>query len=190
MKKKIIFLGYNKKKTKIIDFLRKKKYRVILGGNKKLNIKFLSNSDLILSFGYNKIISKKILSKLPKPPINLHISYLPYNKGSHPNYWSFVENTPSGVSIHEVDEGIDTGKIIYRKKITFKKKHKLTFQSSYNILIKEIEKLFFKNYKFLINNTYKTKTVRSKGTYHKKNELPKNIKSWNIKIIEYLKKIE
>ena len=190
MKKKIIFLGYNKKKTKIIDFLRKKKYRVILGGNKKLNIKFLSNSDLILSFGYNKIISKKILSKLPKPPINLHISYLPYNKGSHPNYWSFVENTPSGVSIHEVDEGIDTGKIIYRKKITFKKKHKLTFQKAYNILIKEIEKLFFKNYKFLINNTYKTKTVRSKGTYHKKNELPKNIKSWNIKIIEYLKKIE
>ena len=185
MKKKIIFLGYNKKKTTIINFLRKKKYRVILGGNKKLNIKFLSNSDLILSFGYNKIISKKILSKLPKPPINLHISYLPYNKGSDPNYWSFVENTPSGVSIHEVDEGIDTGKIIYRKKITFKKKHKLTFQKAYNILIKEIEKLFFKNYKFLINNTYKTK-----GTYHKKNELPKNIKSWNINIIEYLKKIE
>ena len=86
-----------------------------------MNIKFLSNSDLILSFGYNKIISKKILSKLPKPPINLHISYLPYNKGSHPNYWSFVENTPSGVSIHEVDEGIDTGKIIYRKKLLLKK---------------------------------------------------------------------
>lgn len=188
MKKKIFFLGYNRDKTKIIDFLRKK-YEIIFLGQKKINnIKYLMGADLVISFGYNKIIPKKILSKLVRPPINLHISYLPYNKGSHPNFWSFVENTPSGVTIHEIDEGIDTGKIIYQKKINFKKKHEITFESSYNILINEVEKLFFKNYKSLINKKYKTKKINLKGTFHKKSELPKNIKSWNIKIKDYLDK--
>ena len=189
MKKKIIFFGYNKNKTRIINFLRKKKYQVIFLGQKKLNTKTFKNFDLILLFGYRKIIPKRTLSKLNKPPINLHISYLPFNRGSHPNYWSFIENTPSGVTIHEVDKGIDNGKIIYQKKIIFKKKNELTFRSSYNKLIKEVEKLFFKNYKSLINYNYKTKKIISKGTYHKKSELPENIKSWDIKIKDYLNKI-
>ena len=41
------------------------------------------------------------------------MSFLPYNRGSHPNFWSFVENTPKGVSIHEVSNGIDDGDIIF-----------------------------------------------------------------------------
>jgi len=45
---------------------------------------------------------------------------LPYNKGSHPNFWSFIENSPKGVSIHEIDEGIDTGKLIASKKLLLK----------------------------------------------------------------------
>ena len=44
---------------------------------------------------------------MKRPIVNLHISYLPFNRGSHPNYWSFVENTPKGVSIHEIDEQIE-----------------------------------------------------------------------------------
>ena len=66
---------------------------------------------------------------------------MPYNRGSHPNFWSFVENTPAGVTIHEVDEGVDTGKIINQKQIVFDlnhEKNKLTFRSTYKILIREI----------------------------------------------------
>ena len=47
------------------------------------------------------------------------MSYLPFNRGAHPNFWSFVDNTPSGVSIVEIDKGIDTGPVIYKKKIKF-----------------------------------------------------------------------
>ena len=72
--------------------------------------------DLIISFGYNKILKKNILEKISRPPINLHISYLPYNRGAYPNFWSFIKETPKGVSIHEINEGIDKGGIIARKK--------------------------------------------------------------------------
>lgn len=49
--------------------------------------------------------------------INTHPSYLPYNRGKHPYYWAIVDGTPFGVTIHYVDDGIDTGHILWRKRI-------------------------------------------------------------------------
>lgn len=53
------------------------------------------------------------------PVLNLHISYLPWNRGANPNFWSFVENTKKGVTIHEIDEKLDKGKILLRKELEF-----------------------------------------------------------------------
>ena len=86
----------------------------------KLNNEDISNYDWIISYGYNYIISKKIIKKAKNPIINLHISYLPYNRGSYPNYWSFKENTPKGVTIHHIDDGIDTGPVLVQKKLDSK----------------------------------------------------------------------
>jgi methionyl-tRNA formyltransferase len=49
--------------------------------------------------------------------INLHPSFLPYNRGSYPNVWSIVDGTPIGATIHYIDEGIDTGPIIDQSQI-------------------------------------------------------------------------
>ena len=186
-KKKIIFLGYSSKKTKLIKFLRHKKNIVKVFGNKLINKKSIENADLIIAFGYRKIIKNNLLKFSKRPILNLHISYLPYNRGSHPNFWSFIENTPKGVTIHEIDKRIDMGFIVFRKKIVFKKKNNLTFKKTYNTLIKEIEKLFIKNYNKIISGNYSKKKINSKGTFHRSSELPKNIKNWNIKIFDYLK---
>jgi methionyl-tRNA formyltransferase len=67
-----------------------------------------------------KIINEDLVNKLKNPIINLHIGYLPFNRGFHPNLWSFLENTPSGVTIHEIDKGLNTGPIILQKQINFK----------------------------------------------------------------------
>ena len=185
--RKICFLGYSKKKTKLISYLRKKKFKVTEYNNKLLTKKIAQKYDLIISFGYKKIIKKKILDNLKRPIVNLHISYLPFNRGSHPNYWSFVENTPKGVSIHEIDEKIDSPNIILRKKVFFKKSDKLTFSGTYKILIKNIENLFIKNFDNIIKKKYKIKKLNLKGTCHYKKNLPKNFKNWNQAINEYLK---
>ena len=43
------------------------------------------------------------------------MSYLPWNRGADPNFWSILEDTPKGVTIHIMDESIDTGDILYQK---------------------------------------------------------------------------
>ena len=140
---------------------------------------------MIVSFGYRKIIKKEILKNLPRLPVNLYIFYLPYNKGAHPNFWSFVENTPKGVSIHEIDEGIDTGGIIARKKISFKLTKNFSFKD-YETLINQVECLFLKKSEKILNGRYKLLNIKHKGTFHKKGDLPKNLVNWDVKIKEYL----
>ena len=120
--------------------------------------------------------------------MNLHLSYLPYNRGSHPIYWSIVEKTPLGVTIHEIDEGIDTGKIIFQKKIKFKINKNTNFKDIYNFMFDELENLFIKNFKKIYLNEYTPKVNDiKKGTFHKKKQL-KKIK-WETPIFNYLNKI-
>ena len=54
-----------------------------------------------------KIISNKLINLPRKGFINLHNSFLPFNRGKHPYFWAFYEDSPYGVTIHKVDEGID-----------------------------------------------------------------------------------
>ena len=185
-KKTCLFLGYNSKKTKLINFLKSKKIVVTQHQNKILSKNLIRKYDFIISFGYRKIIPIKILSSLKRPIINLHISYLPYNRGAYSNFWSFLKNTPKGVSIHEIDKGIDTGDILFRKKITFTLNKNTSFKSTYKILFNEIEKLFKKNYKPIVNGNYKKKKQLSKKKLNLKSELPKNF-NWNISILKFLK---
>jgi len=73
--------------------------------------------DFIITFGYGKILKADLLKLVTA--INIHPGYLPYNRGPNPNLWSFMDDTPKGVTIHYVDEGIDTGDIIAQKKVSF-----------------------------------------------------------------------
>ena len=131
----------------------------------------IKDLDLIISFGYRDIINNEIISHFKNPIINLHLSGFPFNKGAHPNFWSFIDNTPSGISIHEIDGGIDTGKIIYQKKIDFdlsNNKKKLNFYNTYSFLFKEIENLFMKNIDELINNKFNSYAQIGNGSCHRK----------------------
>ena len=87
-----------------------------------LDIDFLKKNDIdfIISYGYKYIISESVLNHMKDAIINLHISFLPFNKGYYPNLWSHIDSTPSGVSIHRIDKGIDTGEVLLRKKFLLK----------------------------------------------------------------------
>ncbi len=54
----------------------------------------------IISYNYKYLIPKTIIDAVNGNVINLHISLLPYNRGAYPNVWSFLEETPKGVTIH------------------------------------------------------------------------------------------
>lgn len=106
--------------------------------------------DLIISYGYRYLIKPEIIYNYFNKIINLHIALLPWNKGADPNIWSFLENTPKGVSIHLIDEEIDTGDILLQKKVFFNEDDE-TLSSTYNKLHVEIQKLFKENYEDIIN---------------------------------------
>lgn len=73
------------------------------------------NLGLSVFFGY--ILRSSVLGLFPAGVVNLHPSYLPFNRGAHPNVWSLVEGTPAGTSLHYVDEGVDTGDVIARRQV-------------------------------------------------------------------------
>lgn len=63
------------------------------------------------------IIPKEIIQLTKRGFVNTHPGYLPYNRGKHPSFWSIVEGTPFGVTLHYVDPQIDTGPIIAQREI-------------------------------------------------------------------------
>ncbi|MGV7228585.1 MAG: methionyl-tRNA formyltransferase [Nitrospirales bacterium] len=73
--------------------------------------------DLGISLSLGYILKKEFLSCFPLGCINLHPSLLPYNRGSYPNVWSIIEGTPSGVTLHYINEGIDTGDILSQEQV-------------------------------------------------------------------------
>lgn len=77
------------------------------------------NQRLVVSHGYRRILRRDVLDALPDRVINLHISLLPYNRGADPTLWSVLEDTPAGVTIHYIDEGVDTGDVIAQRGVEF-----------------------------------------------------------------------
>ena len=73
----------------------------------------VDNAELIVMANYNKILPKEIFSKLKYGAINCHAGKLPQYRGSSPLNWQIINGEiEGGVSIIQVDEGIDTGGIL------------------------------------------------------------------------------
>ena len=51
--------------------------------------------------------------------VNTHPSLLPYCRGKHYNFWTIVEESPFGVTLHKVTHEIDSGPIIAQKKLEY-----------------------------------------------------------------------
>jgi methionyl-tRNA formyltransferase len=83
-----------------------------------LKVLKLIKPDLIIVNG-TRIISKNILNNVPALFINTHVGITPEYRGVHGAYWALVNNDAEncGVTIHKVDQGIDTGDLINQSTI-------------------------------------------------------------------------
>lgn len=83
--------------------------------------------DFILLAGYMRIIGPTLLAKYEGKIINIHPALLPKFPGRHgieDAYEAGVDTT--GVTIHWVDSGIDSGKVIAQREVPIRKDDKLT----------------------------------------------------------------
>ena len=124
----------------------------------------LKDIDIIVSYGCKHIIKKKLIDRFRNRIINLHISFLPYNRGADPNLWSFLEDTPKGVTIHLIDEGIDTGNILIQREVAMSPTD--TLRTSYARLSESIEELFREVWPQIRAGRMKSTVQPSGGSYH------------------------
>lgn len=130
--------------------------------------------DLVISYNYKHIVKEDVIDLLGDRIINLHCSLLPWNKGASPNIWSFIDDTPKGVTVHRLEKGLDTGKLILQKEVFFDEE-KETLESSYNILQETITGLLSDNLDMISSGKYKMKEQPEGGSYHKTSDLKKII---------------
>jgi methionyl-tRNA formyltransferase len=70
------------------------------------------NPDLILTMFCCGLLAPEVIAIPKHGCINIHMAYLPYSRGKNPNVWSIIDEVPSGITIHYIDEKIDRGDII------------------------------------------------------------------------------
>lgn len=74
--------------------------------------------DLIVIYSMSQLIKKELIDIPVLGVINMHPSSLPDYRGANPDFWQYynMEMNP-GVTVHYVNEGEDTGDIIYQERV-------------------------------------------------------------------------
>lgn len=190
---KVLFLSNNENANRLYNWLADKCDICLC--REKLDITIVKEytPDLIISYNYKYMIRADVIEYMQGNVINLHISYLPWNRGSNPNFWSFVENTPKGVTIHLINEKLDEGAILYQKELEFDVTEE-TFETTYEKLNQEITELFIKNWDEIREKKYVIKKQSDGGSYHNMQDFFNiTIKcpvSWKEKIGVYLERLD
>jgi methionyl-tRNA formyltransferase len=71
----------------------------------------------ILLLGGAPIIRANVLAVPKVCALNVHMGLLPKFRGKNVAEWSIFCNAPAGVTVHQVNTGVDTGAILYREQI-------------------------------------------------------------------------
>ena len=87
-------------------------------------------ADLFVSMSFDQILKKDILEATPLGFINCHAGALPHYRGRNILNWVLINDEKEfGVTVHYIDEGIDTGDIILQKM------EQITDQDDYSTLL-------------------------------------------------------
>ena len=111
----------------------------------------------LLILGESGIIKEELINSVRIGTINAHPGILPYYRGLDPSLWAIFndDNDKIGSTLHWVDAGIDTGRIIAKKKYDF--------QGRENIL--NIEPRIMKDCVSLISDFVEKKSTVSPQNY-------------------------
>lgn len=75
--------------------------------------------DLLISDRTDFIFEADWLEKNSFPKVNVHPSLLPLHRGSYPIFWSALLGSKWGVTLHEIEEGVDNGPILKQVELDY-----------------------------------------------------------------------
>lgn len=77
-----------------------------------------TSPDLLVCVSYHTILRAPLLDRFPKRVINAHLAPLPRYRGRAPLNWAIINGeTETAVTVHYIDEGVDTGPILVQERI-------------------------------------------------------------------------
>lgn len=123
------------------------------------------SADLVVSFEYHHILKDTVLSAVARSIVNIHISFLPWNRGADPNFWSWFDSTPKGVSIHCIDAGLDTGDILVQREIAFAERE--TLATSYEKMRAKAVDLFAESWPLIRVDKLPRRPQQGTGSHHR-----------------------
>lgn len=168
-----VFLGMNEAGEEIYNWLNQREevsVRALLTEKEQLSIIKKIEPDIVISSGFEHKVPKEVIEIPEKGIINLHPSYLPYNRGSHPHIWSIIEGTPAGVSIHYMTENIDEGPIVDKKEVRVEPQD--TARTLYDRLTQEMIRLFKQNWSDIVEDSIQPEEQNlENGSTHYQREL-------------------
>ncbi|HTS35716.1 MAG TPA: formyltransferase family protein [Candidatus Solibacter sp.] len=135
------------------------------------------HADIAVSVLFGYILGTDFLESFPLGCINLHPALLPHNRGAYPNVWSIVDKTPSGVTLHYVDAGVDTGDVIAQKEVPVKLTD--TGETLYRRLETEALELFKTTWPLICD-----------GTASRTRQRPGEVGSHRVRDVEMIDKID
>ena len=166
--------GLNSSIIKALGIKKYAKDRIFYSDNlsDKKTLKSLKDAapDMIVLAWWPYIIKPDVIKLAKSGCLNFHPSLLPYSRGKDSNFWSIVEDTPFGVSINFVSDGIDNGDIAFQSKID--KAWQDTGKTLYEKAREEIVKLFKGSFKKIESGQVPRRPQDGKiATFHKRSEL-------------------
>jgi len=101
-----------------VPFLVQPKWQSASYGNFKAQVAGLC-ADLIWVNSYSMIIRDDVLSLARLGGLNIHAALLPRNRGCSPIQWAILKGEyETGVTLHEIDSGLDTGPVIDQRVVS------------------------------------------------------------------------
>jgi methionyl-tRNA formyltransferase len=77
-----------------------------------------SGAELAIVVAYGKLLPTAVLEAVPRGCLNVHGSLLPQYRGAAPVQWAVINGEQvSGVSIMQLDEGMDTGPVMLERRV-------------------------------------------------------------------------
>lgn len=117
---KFITVRFDTRDPILVEFA--KKYNIPLEISENINSKeFIErikqyDVDLFVSMSFNQIFKSEMINLPPYKTINCHAGKLPFYRGRNILNWVLINDEKEfGITVHYVDEGIDTGDIILQK---------------------------------------------------------------------------
>ena len=146
-----------------------------------LDIAIEFKCDLFVSMSFNQIFKKTIISTPKLGTINCHAGKLPFYRGRNILNWALINDEKEfGITVHYVDEGIDTGDIILQNS------YNITDEDNYASLLSKAyvgcaETLFLAIKNIQTGNSQKIKqsTIHPVGFYCGPRSIGDEVINWN-----------